>query len=90
MEKYATLIYRGYENTSVTLQGKHDHGVRVHFEGFPLLALWSPKDAPFVCIEPWFSHADFENSHTRFEERYGMMKLDPKETFTISYQIEIF
>lgn len=90
MRKYATLIYKGYKSAYVTLQGKGEHGVKVSIAGFPLLAIWSPDQAPFLCIEPWYSHADFEKLDCRFEDRMGMMKLQSKDTFTTSYTIEVF
>ncbi len=90
MEKYATLIYRNYSSSYVTLKGKEGHGVKVSIAGYPLLALWSPVDAPFLCIEPWYSHADFEQNDTKFEDRYGMLSLEPNKTFTTSYTIQVF
>lgn len=90
MEKYATLIYRNYSSSYVTLQGKEGHGVKVSIAGYPLLALWSPNKAPFLCIEPWYSHADFEPNNVAFKDRYGMLSLDPKKTFTTSYTIQVF
>ena len=89
MKKYATLIYRGYSSSYVTLQGKSEHKVRVSIAGYPLLALWSPINAPFLCIEPWYSHADFEKVDCPFADRYGMMKLEPQQIFTTSYTIEV-
>lgn len=90
MEKYATLIYRNYASSYVTLKGKEGHGVKVSIAGYPLLAIWTPVGAPFLCIEPWYSHADFEPNQTAFEDRYGMMKLEPNKEFTTSYTIEVF
>ncbi len=90
-EKYLTLIYRGYKSSYVTLKGTNGHGVKMQISGYPLLALWTPHaDAPFVCIEPWFSHADFEEVRVPFEKREGMMQLESKEVFKSEYTIEVF
>lgn len=90
-EKNPTLIYKGMKSEYVTLKGKEGHGVKMSLGNYPLLALWTPKrGAPFLCIEPWFSHADFEKLNIPFEERYGMMVLDSKEEFKTSYTIEVF
>ena len=35
-------------------------------------------------------NADFEKLDVPFEERYGMMVLDSKESFKTSYTIEVF
>ncbi|MCR5230948.1 MAG: aldose 1-epimerase family protein [Solobacterium sp.] len=66
-----------------------EHGVRVYAEGYPWVAFWSPH-APFVCIEPWHSHADFEEVRVPFDEREGTLKLGPGEVFSTFYVIEIF
>lgn len=90
MEKYATLIYRNFSSSYVTLKGKQGHGVKVSVAGYPLLALWSPINAPFICIEPWYSHADFEKTNKDFKDREGMMILEPKQEFVTSYTIQVF
>lgn len=65
------------------------HGVQVCYAGFPWLAFWSPK-APFICIEPWYSHTDFEKVELPFEQREGTIIVKPNETFLTQYQIRIY
>lgn len=64
------------------------NAVTVSCVGYEWLAFWSPK-APFVCIEPWHSHTDFEKTEVPFEEREGTILLDPHRTFTTAYTITI-
>lgn len=91
MDEYATLIYKNMSSDFVTLKGKQGHGVKMSIKGFPFLAIWSPKErAPFLCIEPWYSHADFEKVEVPFAQRCGMMTLKPQEVFATSYTIEVF
>lgn len=57
----------------------------------PLFGLWSPakKNAPFVCIEPWYGRCDSEDFHGTLEEReYGQL-LGAGETFEKSYCITV-
>ena len=58
----------------------------------PLVGIWSPpkKQAPFVCIEPWHSHGDFEKNDVPFEKREGTMSLAPGRIFTTAYAVTIF
>ena len=59
-------------------------------EDFPYLASWSiEKESDFICIEPWFGHADYEAGHDDFYKREGTMLLEPAETFTTGYTIEV-
>lgn len=57
----------------------------------PLVGLWSPprKNAPFVCIEPWYGRADDMNYKGDFEEKPYMNRLAPKDIFKASYEITI-
>ncbi len=57
------------------------------FEGFPYLAIWSKKGAPFVCIEPWQNHTDSVNSNGLFEEKENILKLAPNGTFECRYKV---
>lgn len=66
-----------------------EHGVTVTNIGYKWLAYWSPK-APFVCIEPWHSHTDFEEVKCDFKDREGTIHLDPHRTFTTAYTITVF
>ena len=64
------------------------HSVTVSCVGYEWLAFWSPR-APFVCIEPWHSHTDFEEVRVPFEKREGTILLDPHRTFTTAYTITV-
>ena len=57
----------------------------------PLFGIWSPpgKQAPFVCIEPWYGRCDNEEFDGTLEEREWGNQLTPGETWNASYQIEI-
>ena len=90
-EKYSTLIYRGMKSTSVTLQGKQGHGVKMEIGGYPLFAVWTAAtNAPFICLEPWYGHSDFSAVNEDFYHREGTQILSPGKTFTTAYAIEVF
>ncbi|TDW16121.1 galactose mutarotase-like enzyme [Breznakia blatticola] len=85
----ATLIYKGMKSQYVTLKGPK-HAVRLSIQPFPLFAVWtSSENAPFVCLEPWYSHGDFEKANVPFEKREGTIILKPGSTFHTSYTIEV-
>lgn len=88
LEKYATLVYEKYKATDAVLSYKDEPRVRMHFENYPYLALWSSETpSDFVCIEPWYGHSDFEKTECAFEKREGTQILEPGKTFTASYSI---
>lgn len=57
----------------------------------PLCGLWSPpgKNAPFVCIEPWFGRCDRYGFEGEFKDRDHVLSLAPEENFNCSYKIVI-
>lgn len=57
----------------------------------PLFGLWSPagKNAPFVCIEPWYGRCDADNFNQTLEEREWGNILQAGEVFEASYTIDI-
>ena len=60
------------------------------FTNFPYLGIWSSrKNAPFVCIEPWYGLADFTNHNLDIRKKEGIQQLKANSTFKASYTIEI-
>ena len=57
----------------------------------PLMGLWSPpgKNAPFVCIEPWYGRCDRVHYEGTYEEKDWIQTLAPLGTFEARYQITI-
>lgn len=86
------LIYRMEGRNEVEIHSKrHEHFVRVSFNDFPYVGIWTPpaKEAPFVCIEPWHGLADTVEASGELSQKMGIRSLEPGGTFQTSYQIEI-
>ncbi len=64
--------------------------VAVSFDA-PLVGLWSPphKNAPFVCIEPWYGRCDSESFEGELEDRDHEQSLAAGETFRAEYLISV-
>lgn len=64
--------------------------VTVSFDA-PLFGLWSPagKNAPFVCIEPWYGRCDASDFNGSLEEREWGNTLETGKTFLAAYTIDI-
>lgn len=62
--------------------------VTVNFDA-PLFGIWSPekKNAPFVCIEPWYGRCDRESFEGNLTEREWGQKLSSGESFERHYKI---
>lgn len=57
----------------------------------PLFGIWSPpgKQAPFICIEPWYGRCDRADYAGEWKEREWMQSLSAGETFAADYKITI-
>lgn len=62
----------------------------VTFNNFPYLGIWSAKDAPFICIEPWHGIADNADHNKELKEKEGVIALAPQGVFECSFTIEIY
>ena len=57
----------------------------------PVIAFWSPygKEAPFVCIEPWYGIGDPRGFKGEFKDKPLMNHLLPGASFMSKYEITI-
>lgn len=58
------------------------------FTGFPYLALWSKKGAPFVCIEPWQNTADRIDSTQIYKDKEDIIELPKDKEYKCKYLIK--
>lgn len=70
-------------------ENRHEY-ISLEFDS-PLVGLWSPpkKNAPFICIEPWFGRADSVGFDRDFKEKKWIQTLQPSAVFEASYDIII-
>ena len=86
------IIMKGLTSHKISLKNKASGKtlLTMDFTDFPYLALWSKPNAPFLCIEPWFSTADNVKSTGVFTQKHDIILLKPKETFECKYTVEFF
>ena len=65
--------------------------IAMDYEDFDWLGLWhTPEtDAPFICLEPWTGLCGRDSVHEALETMPGMTKLEPGETRSWRWAIEI-
>ncbi len=58
----------------------------------PLVGLWSPphKNAPFVCVEPWYGRCDSLSFTGELKDREFEQSLEAGGTFSAEYVISVF
>lgn len=85
-----TYMVEGAQTGKVSLLDREGKAyVTIRFTA-PLFAVWSPegKDAPFVCIEPWYGRCDATDFEGSLAERAYENALAAGGTFTASYSME--
>lgn len=83
------LIFKKLESKSLTIVEKEIPRLKVHFEDFPNLGIWTKVGAPFLCIEPWFGYSDTTESNGNLFEKEGIIVLKSTDTFQTKFCIEI-
>jgi len=63
--------------------------LRVWYNDFPHLGIWTIQNAPFICIEPWQGYSDTLSATGKLHEKEGIIILQPKEHYKIGFAIEI-
>ncbi|NRT77831.1 aldose 1-epimerase family protein [Clostridium beijerinckii] len=89
--KNGLLMFEDLKSNKITIKSrKNDKSLSVEFDGFPYLCLWAPEaGAPFLCIEPWFGHPEYEDFNGEFKDREGTVSLSIGKAFNCSYKIAI-
>jgi galactose mutarotase-like enzyme len=83
------LIFKTLKSNGLTISENSKPLLKVNFEGFPSLGIWTKKDAPFLCIEPWFGYSDTEEISGDLFQKEGILVLEENEFFHSKFSIEI-
>ena len=74
------LVFLDAQSHGLAFQAPGGAAIRLSGDGFPHLAIWSKPDAPFLSLEAWSAHADWEDASGKLAERDSMTFLKPGET----------
>ena len=83
------LIFKHLQSNSLTIIKEEKPILKVRFEDFPNLGIWTKIGAPFLCIEPWFGYSDTTESNGNLFEKEGVIVLEADATFQAKFSIEI-
>jgi galactose mutarotase-like enzyme len=87
--KRDALIFKKLQSNSLTIIEKEKPILKVHFENFPNLGIWTKMGAPFICFEPWFGYSDTTESNGNLFEKEGIIALESNAAFQAKFSIEI-
>ena len=81
------IIMSGLSSRKLRLYENNIEELEFEFGQFKYLSLWSKKNAPFLCIEPWQTTADYTDSNQDFTLKKDNIKLEVNEEYKCSYSI---
>lgn len=83
-------IHKSQTHRAMLIDTNGEPAVTVDYKA-PVCAFWSPydKQAPFVCIEPWYGIGDPRGFKGEFKDKPMMNHLQPGASFMSKYTITI-
>lgn len=83
------LVIKGVKSKSVTIREKESPVLRLNFQDFPDLGLWTKPGAPFICIEPWHGYSDTPDNDGTIINKEGIIVLVSGNEFTTGFSIDV-
>ena len=85
------IVFKDIQSKSVFLNDDGKNILKFTFDQFNYLGIWSAQgNAPYVCLEPWYTTPDYVNSTNEFKDKKDIIKLEPNKTKEISFSVEFF
>ena len=73
------LVFLDAKSRAMRFEAADGAAIVMETEDFPHLAVWSRPTAPFLSLECWTGHADWEDASGELAERASMRKLRPRQ-----------
>lgn len=83
------LIFKKLQSKNITISENKKPLLRVQFDDFPNLGIWTKNNAPFLCIEPWLGYSDTIHASGNILEKEGIQIINSSEIFKSNFSIEI-
>lgn len=83
------LIFKKLESKSITILDNKNPLLRVEFDDFQNLGIWTKTNASFLCIEPWLGYSDTVDSTGNILEKEAIQLLEAKQILRCNFSIEI-
>jgi len=84
------LVFKALESNTLTILENSKPYLKVDFEDFPSLGIWTKENAPFICIEPWFGYSDTLEKYGDILKKEGIVLLEANQIFNAEFSIQVF
>jgi galactose mutarotase-like enzyme len=83
------LIFKKLQSKYITILENNEPLLQVQFDDFKNLGIWTKKDAPFLCIEPWIGYSDTIHCSGNIIEKEAIQLLDANKSLQYNFSIKI-
>ena len=83
------MVFKTIQSKKVTILENQEPLLKVNFEDFSSLGIWTVQNAPFICIEPWIGFADDATSNGNLFDKTNIQLLKENSSFEASFSIEL-
>jgi galactose mutarotase-like enzyme len=85
------VVLKNLQSKTICLKSnKTRHGLTMNFNSFPYFGIWTAKEAPFVCLEPWHGIADSLYHNKQLTDKEGIIQLEAASTWKKAWCIDLF
>ena len=84
------LIFKKSNSAFIDILENDAPLLRVAYNDFPHLGIWTLSGAPFICIEPWQGYADAVNANGDITRKEGIINLRRGEKYNAGWRVAIF
>lgn len=84
------LIFKKSNSSFVDVLENDAPLLRVTYNNFPHLGIWTKPGAPFICIEPWQGYSDPVNADGDITRKEGIINLEPGEKYMAMWKVTVF
>ena len=89
-EKNDSIAFANVPSKKITLASdKNNTKIIVDYTNVPNVVIWTRKNAPYICIEPWDGLPDPEADYGDFSKKPGIITLQKNETYDFVHRITI-
>lgn len=83
------LIFKTVQSRAITILENNKPLLKVAFNDFKNLGIWTKVGASFICIEPWLGYSDAVHATGNLLEKEGIQLVAVNERFECSFSVEI-
>lgn len=83
------LIFKKLQSKKITILENQNPMLHFRFDDFPHFGIWTKRNAPFICLEPWLGYSDATDSSGELIKKEALQFIKPNCHFDCAFSIEI-